>query len=98
MTNRGSGHHIEYMPMVCPALVKSTSPRLRVSWQLVRSGKGGGLHITYGVVWYNTGQGSPPGTERKLRIDNHDEGNGKPPRFIPPGMAWIVLLYRKITA
>ena len=93
MTNGGSGNHTEYnyAHMVCPALVKSTSPPLRVSWQLVRSCQG--LHITYGVMWYQIGQGSPPGAEGKLRIDNHDEGNGKPPCFIPPPQAWHGLCY-----
>jgi len=42
------------------------------------------LDITYGVVWYQTGQGSPPGGEEKFSIKNHEEGNGKPPRFIFP--------------
>ena len=35
-------------------------------------------------MWYQIDQGSSPGAEGKLCIDNHDEGNGKPPRFIPP--------------
>jgi len=56
--------------------------RLRVSWQLVRSGQWAG-YITYGMVWYLMGQGSSPG-EGKRRIENHEEDNGKPPRFIFP--------------
>jgi len=38
----------------------------------------------YGWVWYLIGQGSPSGGEGTLRIKNHEENNGKPPRFIFP--------------
>jgi len=33
-----------------------------------------GLDITYGVIWYQIRQGSPPREEGKLSIRNHEEG------------------------
>ena len=35
-------------------------------------------------MWYQLWQGSQPGGEGKLCIRNHEEGNGKPSRFIFP--------------
>jgi len=46
-----------------------------------------GLDITYGVMWYQTGQGSLPG-EGKLCNKNHKEGNEKPLHFIFPYAYW----------
>jgi len=43
-------------------------------------------------MWYQIGQGSPTRGEGKFRIKNHEEGNGKTPRFISPEVTWMVLL------
>jgi len=79
--NGGSGHHVEYMPTMYPDPIKSTSPRYKVIQRTIVHVVG--LDIIYGEMCYWIEQGSPPVGEGKL-LKNHDEGNGKPPRFISP--------------
>ena len=59
----------------------------------MRSGQG--LDITYGVVWYQIGQGSLPGGEGKVRIKTTRKATGNHLVFFSLDMTWTVLFYRK---